>query len=812
MCDELSAMAEQCEPLIREGRFAELLAALPAFAALLARNLAARHLGAFYRAVGLAMARRDYPAAQDLLQALLAAEAVDPALRARARNFAAMVPEFQGHYSAALRAYQEALDACAADDPAGQARALFNQAIVWGNYLRRPEQALALLDRAEALLEQAGRPQEMVRLLNERGVALLRLERWPEARAALEASLALCREQGNAYFEAICATNLGSWERLQGHWVEAERWYAPLPAFFAAAGNPLLQAEVLFYRAEVAQAQRQPEQARTFLETVLQLAEANASPHFAALAHLGLARLAALAEGPLPALDRYWRAARQVEQVRSLQAATDVRLDFQAEWNALYREAAACALQAGRVEDALLLSEHARARLLLETLGTPPPETRPGAPAGLLAKLEPLEAALHRAYARMFTGSLGPEEQAELARQETRIAQIRSTLHRYDQETLPYQPPPPLAKIQSHLEAGALVLSYFAVADSLVALGVDREQVRYTRLPVTLAQVQARLNEAGQLRDIVPDHRTGYLSSSLRVLNLLYTGLLAPVAGWLDGYARVHLVPDPVLRHLPFHLLSPAPDQPAPLAAPGCRLTYLPGASILTRLPGLAPQAPAVVVGYNGAGLVLVEAHTRRVAEQIGGLLLCGPAAARRSVRQSLNGAAVVYLAGHNVFRLPAPSDSGFLLAQDELLTLADIQRAPLRGSRVVLGGCESSRTAEHGGDWLGLSSACLQAGAAQVLGTLWPVNEVATCLLMDRFWARLARGHDPWQALGQAQEEIRTLTLADIRQSLQGYELPAPAWDEVEKRLAALEAALRHNEHPLDHPYYWAPFVWLGR
>ncbi len=135
-----------------------------------------------------------------------------------------------------------------------------------------------------------------------------------------------------------------------------------------------------------------------------------------------------------------------------------------------------------------------------------------------------------------------------------------------------------------------------------------------------------------------------------------------------------------------------------------------------------------------------------------------------------------------------------------------------MTGSRVVLGACQSSLAVERGGDWLGLTNALLQAGAAQVMGTLWPVSEVAMCLLMDRFWTALTdNGNDPLPALRHAQAEIRSLTQDDIRQAFTAYELPTQAQDYLKNQLEAIQNALPDAIHPLDHPYYWAPFIIVG-
>ncbi len=812
MCDELALFIERCEPLIRRGRFEELEAELHTQQSHTFHCLPCRQQSAFYRAVCLGMAQpRDYVSSQALLAALIESDPVGQALRARARNFSGMLARFQDQYSQALSLYQQAFEACATiGDLNGQARALLNQAVILNNHLYKPQQALRLLDQAEELLKRAGNKRDVVRILNERGLCLMRLEHWAEAHQALQSSLALCVEQENAYFEAICAVNLGSWERLQGHWAQAQAYYAPLPAFFEELGNPLLQSEVLFYLSQTAQAQDKLEQAKRYLLQVLRLADENKNRHFIALAYLGQARLTAQRGADKQVLELYWQTAHAVEQIRSAQGVQDVRLDFQAQWNAMYREAAAYALQLGQLQSALLFSEHARARLLLDTLGVPPDVTRPDAPPDLLSELEQLGTALHQSYVQQIAGSLDQAGQARLEAQETRIAAVRARLQRYDQKTLPYQSPPQLPQIQQALSENAVILSYFATEDDLIVFGIDQNQVRQCKLPVSLAQIEARLTPQGQVRGIVPDERTGRLSPHLGILYMLHRGLLEPITAWLSDYTNIYLAPDAALRHVPFHLLKPGPGQPSPLTEGQRRLMYLPSASVLTRLPALRVTDELLALGHNGPDLMLIEAHAGRLGERANCQALCGSAARREAVMQKMNRYSQIYFAGHNIFRTPAPADCGLLLAENRLLTLLDIQQLRLNGSRVILGACQSSLVAEHGGDWLGLTSAFLQAGAAQIMGTLWRVSEVTTCILMDCFWTALLKdASDPALALQRAQAKIRSLTLDDMRQLLSGYELQAQ--DYIEEQLLALQNARPDETYPLDHPYYWAPFILIG-
>jgi CHAT domain-containing protein len=78
------------------------------------------------------------------------------------------------------------------------------------------------------------------------------------------------------------------------------------------------------------------------------------------------------------------------------------------------------------------------------------------------------------------------------------------------------------------------------------------------------------------------------------------------------------------------------------------------------------------------------------------------------------------------------------------------------------------------GDDWLGLTRAFLDAGAARVVATLWPVEDWATATAMERFYEGYRSDGDTERALAAAQRAL----------------LATPA---------------------TSHPFYWAGFVSVG-
>jgi CHAT domain-containing protein len=93
----------------------------------------------------------------------------------------------------------------------------------------------------------------------------------------------------------------------------------------------------------------------------------------------------------------------------------------------------------------------------------------------------------------------------------------------------------------------------------------------------------------------------------------------------------------------------------------------------------------------------------------------------------------------------PGHSDSFKLYARD-------IVHQPLHARLVTISACYGSGLRAYAGEGLvGLSWAFLRAGAHNVIGALWEVNDASTSLLMDRLYTELNAGNRPDAALRTA-------------------------------------------------------------
>jgi tetratricopeptide (TPR) repeat protein len=246
------------------------------------------------------------------------------------------------------------------------------------------------------------------------------------------------------------------------------------------------------------------------------------------------------------------------------------------------------------------------------------------------------------------------------------------------------------------------------------------------------------------------------------------------------------------------------------------------------RLPGTRTEAEALQRLFEGVGAK---------AE-----VLLGPQASEQRLDDLARSGALakyryIHLATHGEVDPAWPLRSAVLLARDRLpdagkqleaglpvydahLTAEEVLRSwDLRCELVTLSACQSALGRyEHGEGFVGFAQAFLLAGSRSVCLSLWPVDDAATALLMQRFYANLLGKREGLKApLGKAAalaeakawlrdlgaEEALALT-ASLRQGL------------VRKKHAAApeggeKAAFARGSKPYAHPYYWSAFVLIG-
>jgi CHAT domain-containing protein len=95
--------------------------------------------------------------------------------------------------------------------------------------------------------------------------------------------------------------------------------------------------------------------------------------------------------------------------------------------------------------------------------------------------------------------------------------------------------------------------------------------------------------------------------------------------------------------------------------------------------------------------------------------------------------------------------------AQDGRLTAEELLTLPIGANLVVLSACRSGSGAVRAGEGLhGLTIPLLEAGAASVVATLWPVGDRTVEPMIDLFYRQLASGVSVGDALHRARRTAR--------------------------------------------------------
>lgn len=303
-----------------------------------------------------------------------------------------------------------------------------------------------------------------------------------------------------------------------------------------------------------------------------------------------------------------------------------------------------------------------------------------------------------------------------------------------------------------------VVLASFGLAATeafvLLARGDHREAVVLPLDTAQLTSLAGRWHEA--VEDACAELTAGLPAAKVAaplnaLLRRLHAALIAPWQDWLSGASRVVILPHGALHALPYGALHDGTQHLVALLEVGVAPSIAWWEACCRRRTARS-RGLVAAFSHDGA-LPGAAAEARRIGDLLGLSPLLESEATPEAVLRAAEGAGLIHLAAHAATRPDRPTFSHLWLAGGGLLSSHDLAALDLRGALVTLSGCETGQGRLTGADEvLSLSRACLNAGAATVLGTLWPLRDAAALPLMTTIYEGLQRGLTVGAALRAAQ------------------------------------------------------------
>jgi CHAT domain-containing protein len=250
------------------------------------------------------------------------------------------------------------------------------------------------------------------------------------------------------------------------------------------------------------------------------------------------------------------------------------------------------------------------------------------------------------------------------------------------------------------------------------------------------------------------------------VAEALYQAVLSPVYKLVPHGANVIVVPDGALDQINFETLVVADPRPhywiedaAIATAPSLRVLTGGDTQDRARAPRLLLMGDPVLVGPEFPPLPNVKKEIAAVQEQFPPLthavFVGADAVPERYAGAGPANFTTIHFATHATANRESPLNSAIILShhgESFKLYARDVAQVPLRAELVTISACHSAGAKTYSGEGLmGFAWAFLQAGAQNVIASLWDVDDAGSVPIMRHLYAEIAAGQAPAPALRAA-------------------------------------------------------------
>jgi len=580
----------------------------------------------------------------------------------------------------------------------------------------------------------------------------------------------------------------------EGRYFEARRLCAGAAEFFdqtmlhgKAAVAHLLLARIAFQVGESTAAETETNVAAAKIERAQ-------TPVLAHQAHYLRGQLAQSRGDRTAALAAYQAARKALEALRSRLHSEELKISFVKNRLQVYEALVDLHLTGTQdrasAAEAFACIEAAKSRSMTE-LVFQSGQSLPLGEAGqseLVRRIRDLREELNWYYHRIELEQLRPEESSlkrleglqekALSRENELLRTLRELpAHERQNATLETPADFSLKKLQTILPADAALIEFYSTRDRVVAVVVTRDAIEIT--PVTVLSrvvhllhlLRFQLSKFRMGTPYVQRFEQPLLRATLGHLDALYSELIAPLNPYLSAKHLI-FVPHGALHYLPFHALRNGSQFLCDVHT----ISYAPSATVFALCQDKATSGAA-----NSLVLGIPDERAPHILDEVQSVaallphpdIFLGEQATADVLRHRGTSRGIIHIATHGTYRQDNPMFSGIRLGAG-YLNLYDLYQMRLNARLVTLSGCATGMNFVSTGDeLLGLQRGLFCAGATSLLLSLWDVHDRSTSELMQAFYK---------------------------------------CYRETNDMAFSLQSAMKQVRQANPHPYYWAPFVLVGK
>ncbi len=490
-----------------------------------------------------------------------------------------------------------------------------------------------------------------------------------------------------------------------------------------------------------------------------------------------------------------------IEKMRGEIKIDDLQLSFLNRYIVLYNLLIKILMEQGKTEEAFAYAERSKARRFLDSLGNKTIVPKNSETRELAEKERSLTEGVQQMTKQLskLSGEEAVNVRINIKKLRKERDEIVERIKRINPEyaALISVSPSSIEEIQKSLKPDEALIEYYCGSDNIIVWVLTGEKIITENLPVSGEKIS---EETEIVRgEIIPREgkarneetrmkaRTGLAS--------LYAQIFKPLEPALKDKKQLIIIPHGSLHQLPFAALI---DGNGKFLVENFSLLIEPSASSLVNFRKRNENRPSKLAGFAlgklGAAVDDGSGKTRGGGEDY--MVIRGdflPEEFRNgfsplpgtkeeiikiqgtmkdhktksdvfiekeftidAVSKAIKDAGIIHFATHGFLSSKTGGSKSGLLASDGLLYVLDIYNWELNSDLVVLSACQTGVGEITGGDeMVSISRAFMQAGADNIMASLWSVQDEATRDLMVEFYNNLLQGQSKADALKNAQLKL---------------------------------------------------------